>query len=361
MFQIDRYNGFAYTETIHLMLEHLHRNTKVLVSGLIMFLSSFWILAQNSYSPKDSLQYYYQQSLTFRHQNKISSAMEALEKAAKLAERNEDLKALLDTYHKFALLYLEINDRETTLFYWDRAGVLLNDTEYPYGEAIHKYIDAILLYRSGNNFQAMNELEEAKKLNNDKNLLNNILLAEGNIFLNIEKFEEASVNYNALLVNSDEFERAYLATLANLGLASLHDKMDKFDESIKHGEAALELAQKHSFFREIVTASNFLASSYEKVGDYQKSLVLNKDLTQIKDSLFTIEKVKLEAKTAEKIKFQQQSKTISELDAEIEEIKASANRSEITAILASAFLVIISKSYIIICVNVFCSHLITIP
>lgn len=324
------------------MLEHLHRNTKVLVSGLIMFLSSFWILAQNSYSPKDSLQYYYQQSLTFRHQNKISSAMEALEKAAKLAERNEDLKALLDTYHKFALLYLEINDRETTLFYWDRAGVLLNDTEYPYGEAIHKYIDAILLYRSGNNFQAMNELEEAKKLNNDKNLLNNILLAEGNIFLNIEKFEEASVNYNALLVNSDEFERAYLATLANLGLASLHDKMDKFDESIKHGEAALELAQKHSFFREIVTASNFLASSYEKVGDYQKSLVLNKDLTQIKDSLFTIEKVKLEAKTAEKIKFQQQSKTISELDAEIEEIKASANRSEITAILASAFLVIIS-------------------
>ena len=268
--------------------------------------------------------------------------MEALEKAAKLAERNEDLKALLDTYHKFALLYLEINDRETTLFYWDRAGVLLNDTEYPYGEAIHKYIDAILLYRSGNNFQAMNELEEAKKLNNDKNLLNNILLAEGNIFLNIEKFEEASVNYNALLVNSDEFERAYLATLANLGLASLHDKMDKFDESIKHGEAALELAQKHSFFREIVTASNFLASSYEKVGDYQKSLVLNKDLTQIKDSLFTIEKVKLEAKTAEKIKFQQQSKTISELDAEIEEIKASANRSEITAILASAFLVIIS-------------------
>ena len=268
--------------------------------------------------------------------------MEALEKAANLAEKNENLKALLDTYHKFALLYLEIDDRETTLFYWDRAGVLLKDTEYPYGKAVHQFIDATLLYRSGNNFQAMNELEEAKKLNNDKNLLNNILLAEANIFANIEKYEEASVNYNALLVNSDEYERAYLATLANLGLAALYEKQDKFDDSLKHGEAALQLAQRNNFFREIITASNFLASIYEQTGDYQKSLSLNKALNKIKDSLFNIEKVKLEAKTAEKIKFQQQSKTISELQEENEELSASANRSEITAILTSAFLVIIS-------------------
>ena len=268
--------------------------------------------------------------------------MEALEKAAKLAENNEDLKALLDTYHKFGLLYLEIDDRETTLFYWDRAGVLLKDIEYPYGEAVHRFIDASLLYRSGNNFQALNELEEAKKLNNDKNLLNNILLAEANIFLNIEKFDEATINYNALLVNSDEYERTYLATLANLGLATLYDEQDKFEEGIKHGESALELAQKNNFFREMVTASNFLASTYEEIGDYQKSLALNNNLRKIKDSIFTLEKVKLEAKTAEKIKFQQQSKTIGELQAENEELSASANRSDIISILTSAFLVIIS-------------------
>ena len=262
------------------MLEHLHKYTKPLVCLLIMLLSISGIMAQNPFAQKDSLQYYYQQSLTYRHQNKISPAMEALDRAAKLAEKNEDLKALLDTYHKFALLYLELDDRETTLFYWDRAGILLKDTEYPYGEAIHQFINATLLYRSGNNFQAMNELEEAKKLNNDKNLLNNILLTEANIFLNIEKFEEASVNYNALLVNSDEYERAYLATLANLGLASLYEKQYNYDDSIKHGEAALELAQKNSFFREIVTASNFLSGAYEKTGNYQKSLVLNKNLYQ---------------------------------------------------------------------------------
>ncbi len=324
------------------MLEHIHKTTKALVCNCAMLLSVFWIMAQTSYSPKDSLDYYYYQSLTLRHQNKIAPAMEVLEKAANLAERNEDLKALLDTYHKFALLYLEIDDRETTLFYWDRAGVLLKDTEYPYGEAVHQFINATLLYRSGNNFQAINELLEAKKLNNDKNLLNNILLAEANVYLNIEKFEEASVKFNALIVNSDEMERAYLATMANMGLARMHDKQGNYEDSIKHGEAALTLARKNQFFREIVAASNYLAGVYENIGDFEKSSSLNKELIEIKDSLFTIDKVKLEANTADKIRFRQQNKTIDELEAEVEEIKASANRSEITAILASAFLVIIS-------------------
>ena len=324
------------------MFEHLHRNTFVLVCIAILALSSLAVSGQQFHSPKDSLEYYFQQALTNRHQNRIAPAMEALEKASRLAEKEEDLKALLDTFHKMALLYLAIDDRETTLFYWDRAGVLLKDTEYPYGDAVHQFIDATLLYRSGNNFQALNELEEAKKLSNDKNLLNNILLAEGNVFLNIEKFEEASVNYNALLVNSDEKDRAYLATKANLGLASLYEKQNKYEESIKHAEAALQLSMTNHYFKDIVDASDFLAGLYEKTGNYRKSLSFNKGLTKIKDSLFTIDKVKLEAKTADKIRFEQQSKTINELQSENEELSASANRSEITAILTSAFLVIIS-------------------
>lgn len=324
------------------MLKYIHKVSINLILLGIMLLSNFWLGAQDTIGSNETLQSYYQQALTFRHQNKVSPAMEALDKAAKLAEQNEDLKALLDTYHKFALLYLELNDRETTLFYWDRAGVLLKDTEYPYGEAVHKFIDATLLYRSGNNFQAMNALEEAKKLNNEKNLLNNILLVEANIFLNIEKFEDASKNFNALLVNSDENERAYLATLANLGLANMYDKREEYQNCTKHGEAALQLAQKNSFFREILIANQFLARIYEKTGNYQESLLFNKNLSHIKDSLFNIDKVKLEAKTADKIRFEQQTKTIDELQAENEELSASAKRSEITAILTAAFLTIIS-------------------
>ena len=104
---------------------------------------------------------------------------------------------------------MELEDTETTLFYWDRASVLLKDTEYPYADAVHKYIEAALLFRDKNRYQARLKLEEARQLNNDKNLLNNLLLLEADIFAELESFEEASTNYNALLVNSDEKERAF--------------------------------------------------------------------------------------------------------------------------------------------------------
>lgn len=309
---------------------------------IVLLLFALGTSAQDSIVADTSLESYFKEARFYRHQNKLSPALEALDKAAKTAEKEENLKALLDTYHKFALLYLELDDRETTLFYWDRAGVLLKDTQYPYGDAVHKFIDASLLYRAGNNFQAMSMLEEAKLLSNDKNLLNNILLAQANIYLNIEKFDDASTNFNALLVNSDDDERAFLATKANMGLARMRLKKGELTESAKHAEAALALAKKNNFFREILNANTFLASIYEKLGDYEKSLTFNKNISQIKDSLFNMEKVKQEAKTADKIRFEQQTNVINDLQNKNEELSQSANRSEITAILASAFLTIIS-------------------
>ena len=72
---------------------------------------------------------------------------------------------------------------------------------------------------------------------------------EADILLEVKQYKEASVNYNALLINSDENERAYLATMANLGLATLHRQQNNYENSIKHGEAALQLAKENDFFR----------------------------------------------------------------------------------------------------------------
>ena len=57
---------------------------------------------------------------------------------------------------------------------------------------------------------------------------------------------------------------------------------------------------------------------------------------------FNIDKVKLEAKTADKIRFDHQMNEINKLTAKNEELSESKNRSEVTAILTSAFLTIIS-------------------
>ena len=300
------------------------------------------VLSQERTNQVNGLETFFDETRIYKNQNKINLALESLDKAAALAEETEDEKALVDCYHKFALLYMELDKRETTLFYWDRATVLLNELEYPYGHAVHKYIESILLYDSGNNFQAIFMLNESKQLSNDRNLLNNILLLEANIYFTIEKYDSAALNFNSLVVNNDVFEKESLMARSHLGLAKVYLETQDFDESIKSGVSALEIAKANNFYKEEFEANEILGQAYEKREKYDLSLVHNRNLLKLKDSVFTIEKIKAEAKTADRIQFEFMSEEIKRQDTKIEELNESRNRSEITAILTSAFLTIIS-------------------
>ncbi|WP_297796170.1 response regulator [uncultured Eudoraea sp.] len=303
---------------------------------------SAMVIAQERTNQVSALETYFNETITYKNQNKINLALESLDKAASLAEETEDEKALVDCYHKFALLYLELDKRETTIFYWDRATVLLNELEYPYGRAVHKYIESILLFDSGNNFQAIFMLNESKQLSNDRNLLNNILLLEANIYLAIEKYDSAELNFNSLIVNNDMFEKEFLMVKAHLGLAKLYLSTEDYDESIKNGISALEVSEANNFTKEVFEANEILGQAYEKREKYDLSLVHNRNLLTLKDSIFTLEKVKAEAKTADRIQFEFMAEEIKRQDDQITELNESRNRSEITAILTSAFLTIIS-------------------
>ncbi|WP_239057390.1 response regulator [Muricauda sp. TY007] len=298
--------------------------------------------AQSDGNSTSDVKTIFNEFMQYRHENKVDKALETLNEAANIAERNEDSKLLLDTYHQYARLFLEEGDRETAVFYWDRASILLRDTSYSYGEAFHLYLDAALRFDEGNNFQALKQLEESRKLSNNRNLTNNILLLEASIYTNIEKYDDAVKNLHALIVNSDDKERAYLATRANLQLARISVTLDDLEDGIIHSKAALELAEKHGFSKEIKIAYEQLSSIYEASGNYDESLVYAKGLAQIKDSIFNVEKAKLDADAADKIRFDHQMNELNKLQAKNEELSESKNRSEITAILTSAFLTIIS-------------------
>ncbi|MEX0291050.1 MAG: response regulator [Flavobacteriaceae bacterium] len=290
----------------------------------------------------DTIEAYFFQARVNKNENKIDQALELLAKAADRAEKEENEKALVDCYHKFALLYFELDKRENTIFYWYRAGILLKNLEYPYGHAVYKYIEALLLYGSGNNFQAIFMLNEARQLSNDRNLLNNILLLEGVIYLAIEKYDSATTNFNSLIVNTDIYESEYLKAKAHLELAKLNLEAEDFEQSIENAKSALAVSKSNNFAKEVFEANEFLGAVYERTGQYNLSLVHNRNLLKIKDSIFTIDKVKLEQKTADRIHIEKMTGVIDKQDEEINELKENVNRSEITAILTSAFLTIIS-------------------
>ncbi|MBQ4916148.1 response regulator [Maribacter sp. MMG018] len=306
-----------------------------------MLLGGPTLSAQDSTSLK-SMDSFFDEARKFRNQSRIDLAIETLDKAAEEAEKNEDVKGLIDCYHELALLYLKLEKESDTQFYWDRASVLLKDVAYPYGDAIHKYIEAVLLYQADQNFQSLFMLNEAKQLNNDRNFINNILLTEAYVYIKLEKYESATKNLNSLVVNSDIHEKDYLSTQAYLGLAELYKKTNNYPESTKNAENALALAKENGFFLEVKEANEILSDVYAKMGLYENAWTNSQNLLSIKDSLFTIDKLKTEAKTADKIRDDYKTELIIKQDHTIEELKESQNRSELTAILASAFLIIIS-------------------
>ncbi|NNK75335.1 MAG: response regulator, partial [Maribacter sp.] len=209
-------------------------------------------------------------------------------------------------------------------------------------DAIDKYIEAVLLFKENQNFRALFMLNEARQLNNDRNFFNNILLAEGNIYLKLEKYESASKNFNSLVVNTDVYEKEYLATKANIGLARTNIELANFEEAAKYAANALTLANENVFLAEVIESNQLLAESYEGLGRFKEALNTTRNLYSAKDSIFTIEKVKIETRTADEIHSENMAEEVKRQDKRIEELSKSANRSEITAILTSAFLIIIS-------------------
>lgn len=310
---------------------------------LLMFVSiTHHIKAQIDSTSTENVTTLFKEAKILENQSKLDLALIVLNKAQTLAEQKNDKKGSIDSYHKLALLYLKLNKEETAEIFWDRSKAFLEDIEYPYGDAIFRYIEAKMLYRKGNNFQALAMLEEAKQLSNDRNFFNNILLLEGDIYVDLEKYEVASKNYNSLIVNTDIYEKEYLAARGHLGMSNLLFNTNEFEESAIQGELALKLSNENSFYKEIKEANEQLTFAYEKAGVFERALQNQKNIAAIKDSVFNLEKIKTEVKTAEKIQFDFMDDTIKRQDKQIEELKDETNRSDIIVILVSAFLIIIS-------------------
>ncbi|WP_222937394.1 ATP-binding protein [Cytophaga sp. FL35] len=326
----------------------INRNNYNVLVFFALLLSSMGCVAQEAIIQKQDTvelldpKIHFERAREYSNRNETDLALEELEKASKSAEEREDVKALIDSYQAHALLYLKLYKEETTYFFWDRAKALLKDIEYPSGDAMQKYIEAILLFHDGKNFQAIFLLNEAKQLNNDRNFFNNILLAEAQIYMKLEKYESAAKNFNSLIVNTDIYESDFLATRAFLGLAELNFKTNKWEEAAKNGEEALKIAKRNAFSQEIWEANEMLSRIYESLGKYNLSLANNKNLLYIRDSLFNIAKMKTESKTAEKIQFDFMSDEIRRQEQKIEELNESKNQSDIAAILTSALLIIIT-------------------
>ncbi|MCX2719266.1 tetratricopeptide repeat-containing hybrid sensor histidine kinase/response regulator [Lentiprolixibacter aurantiacus] len=286
---------------------------------------------------------YFEEYRKYHHQDQLDEALKSLDVAADLSEQNEDEKSLINCYHHFALLYLDMGRLDDAIFYLEnKAKVMLGQLAYPRGEALQKYVEARLLFAQDYPYRADYMLDEARKESNDRNLLNNIVLLKAEIYSSLDKVETATVNFNSLVVNEDEYEKEYLQARAYLGLAKLFEKQEEHEESVKNGESALAIAEANGFSKLYLEANKLLEEGYEKLGQYDRALVYSRNLLNLRDSVFTLAKTVEEAKISNRLQLEYMGEEINRQTEQIDQLNESRNRSELTAILTSAFLTIIS-------------------
>jgi signal transduction histidine kinase len=300
------------------------------------------IFAQKDVTSRAKIEKYFIDSRAYKNQDKIDLALESLEKSLTLAQEIEDEKSIIDCYHEFSLLYLKLNKIDQSILFWERAEIFLKNNEYPYGSAVHKYIDALHLYKQEKYYLANFELDKATQMTNVRNLTLHILLAKGFIYLELPKYNEAVKHFNSLIVNNDSDEKDYIATRAYIGLTELKLKTEQPEKALQYAKQGLELAEKNNFFNEIRALNEILSTTNEILGNYEASLIYSKKLIQINDSVFNESKIKTEINTANNTEFTLLNNIISNQDKEIEKLKESGSRTQIVIILTSAFLTIIS-------------------
>lgn len=285
----------------------------------------------------------HRRALVQQHQNKGKDAFASLEHAARASEQQEDLRELIDTYHLFARFHLENGDLDSADFYMQSARIRLGTQDYRFGNAYQAFLSARRALLQKNYYQAAEFLEKVKGMSNERNLLNHITLANAEVLFHRMKYAEAETQLNALLSNSDPIEQKYLATKANLWLSRLMMDQGRIEESIEAGQNALGIAKSKGYPIEEIEAYEILKNSFYQAGSYKSALQNSQallDLTQTKENA---EKEKQAAiKSAERITLLDQAKEMKNLERENAELNQSASRSEITAILTSAFLTIIS-------------------
>ncbi len=281
----------------------------------------------------------------YKNQDKMDLALKALEEAAEWAEDHEDEQAAIQTQNMLAQVHLIMGEVEKAQSSIMQTQNLLEDNTYNEGLAQSLLVDAQLILESDQQLYmtALESVNDAKRTNNNRNLLNRATLLEGRIYELMNRPDSAIVRYNALREdNSDPYEKDYLRSAAYLALAELYASQEKVEEAIINAENALQIAKTNEFARELAKSNELLAALYKETGQYKKALAAVENMLFLKDSVYTLGKLQLEAETSQEAFAKRVNEQYKKYDDEIAELSESASRSEITAILTSAFLTIIS-------------------
>lgn len=314
---------------------------------ILLSLLSYNLGLSQENSVADSIDVLIQNAYKLKNQSYDGKAFRAIDQAKELAEQANDEKKLAICYNLYASLYLTYDENlnkvpdllriasELLITAKDKGNLAVNDRLWAeYYIKIGEYEKADTYIEDGA-FIATND--------SISNYLGGIKLARGEYYLTRGEYDEAIETIKNAMPIEDPYEAEFLNASALVKLAAAYNQLKKTQEAEKSAKDALIMASRDADFPLIKIQANGLLGEIAKT---QNNLVdaiffLEKHYS-LKDSILNIEKAQAVNRAADRSALDIADTQLQEKQEQLEQSKQTQDRQNMTIILSSALLIIIS-------------------
>jgi len=315
---------------------------------IVLSLLSYNLGLSQEIAVADSIDALIQNAYELKNQSYDSKAFRAIDQAKEQAERANDELRLAVCYNLYASLYLTYGENlnkvpdllqvasDLLLKVRDKGNLVINDRLW-----------AEYNIKIGNFEEADTFIETAARLvsNNDSlsNYIGGIKLIRGQYYLAKKEYNEAIETLKNTTPIFDPYESGFLNALAHVDMAEAYKELQKTKEAEEHAKKALQMASRDADFPLIKIKAYLLQSQIAKT---QNNLVdanffLEKHYF-LKDSILTIEKAQAVNRAANRSALDIADTQLKQKNEQLEKSKETQDRQNMTIILSSALLIIIS-------------------
>ncbi|ETN96835.1 tetratricopeptide repeat-containing hybrid sensor histidine kinase/response regulator [Zhouia amylolytica] len=280
----------------------------------------------------------------YKNKGEFNKAIKALSDAYETATSADDSESLINICNLYTELYLDYEQFDKVKVYIETAKRALNFYEYKKGEAISKSYEAIYLAQEGQEIQALQLIEEAKKNIPRRDAATNdlVILNEGIMYLHLDNLNRAKRNFQKLLPYQTGPEKEYLTAKILIHLAKIDLHKNYLENTELHLTRLLTIVNERGFMKLKYEASKLASELFEKERKYELALEYLKQAEAINSTYFSNKILTSQTQEAKNSQLEFLTRLNDQLKKDAVKQEQTVNISKLTSVLSSALLIIIS-------------------
>lgn len=305
--------------------------------------------AQSNETIKDSIEQSFMDVYEYKKKAKMNRALEKLATILNLSDSIQDKKSKAKAYMLRAELGIEENYKSfqpaEIESYLKRAEEIQLEIPDSLGLGYNYVLRALAATRNTSYSIADKHFSEAEVIFDkyqSKDDINKLKYYRGLFYLSqginrraIERFE------NSLPIN-DPYQPNYLRAKVHLNLAKAYINIKQYNDAKLNAETALRIGTSYDFPIIKLESTLIISDTYANLNDLENAYTFQRRYIQIRDSLYTNERLQSVALANASFDNEFQKRHISELVREHDLSTEKGKRNKLTSILSSALLIIIS-------------------